>query len=57
VQRKLGKVLAEELVWSSFALPLSKERNATLHVLRAQLVAPWLQLALTPRDVKNPRRF
>jgi hypothetical protein len=48
VQRKLAKVLTEELVFDSVALPLSEDEETTLHVERVQLDAPWLQIGLRP---------
>jgi hypothetical protein len=47
VERKLGKVLTEELQWSDVAMPLSTDDKNTLRIERAQVVAPWLQVGLT----------
>jgi hypothetical protein len=49
VQRKLGKVLTEELEWSEVKLPLGDEDETTLRFERAQVAAPWLQIGLAPQ--------
>jgi hypothetical protein len=50
VQRKLAKVLTEELIWSDVKLPLSQDEETKLHLERAQVVAPWLQVGLRPES-------
>ncbi len=48
VQRKLGKVLSEELTAASIDLPLAGEKQTALRVEQARMVGPWLQLGLSP---------
>lgn len=51
VQRKLAKVLTAELEFSGVTLPLADgEQETTLRLERAQLTAPWLQIALAPES-------
>lgn len=50
VQRKLAKVLTEELIWSDVKLPLSQDEETKLHIERVQVVAPWLQVGLRPES-------
>ncbi|REK19510.1 MAG: hypothetical protein DWQ37_00055 [Planctomycetota bacterium] len=46
VQRKLEKVLTDELKWSDSSLPLPGDSEAVLQLKRARLEGPWLQLGL-----------
>lgn len=49
VERKLAKVLTGELEWAEVKMPLGDEDETTLRLERAQVVAPWLQIGLTPQ--------
>ena len=48
VQRRLGKVFAEELLWPRFALPGATTERSKLRVERVTADGGWLQLALAP---------
>ena len=51
VQRKLAKVLTAELEFSGVAMPLADDEEETkMRLERAQLVAPWLQIGLSPES-------
>ena len=48
VQRRLGKVFAEELLWPRFALPGATTERSKLRVERVTADGGWLQLVLCP---------
>jgi hypothetical protein len=48
VQRRLGKVFAEELLWPRLKLPGATGERSKLRVQRATADGGWLQLALAP---------
>jgi hypothetical protein len=56
VQRKLEKVLADELQWSGSSLPLPGDEETVLELRRARLAGPWLQLGLSTSAQPNPQR-
>lgn len=47
VQRKLNKAMAEQFLWTGFAMPTSSKEDEKLHVKRAQVDGGWLQMALS----------
>jgi hypothetical protein len=54
VERKLAKVLTEELQWDDVKLPLGEDDDTTLRLERVQLAAQWLQIGLAPQEKLPP---
>ncbi|MEX0937841.1 MAG: hypothetical protein WDZ59_08260 [Pirellulales bacterium] len=47
VQRRLERLLPDELRWSEASVPLPGEGDAVLQLERVRLIGPWLQMGLS----------
>jgi len=50
VQRKLSRVLSEELVAGDVKLPMTGDAETALVVKDARVTGPWLQMGLSPKE-------
>jgi hypothetical protein len=48
VERKLARVLTDELIFSKAALPLAGEKQTPLRLERARIAGSWLQVGMSP---------
>jgi hypothetical protein len=48
VERRLAKVLTEELLFSNASLPLTGDKETSVRLERARIAGPWLQIGMAP---------